>query len=59
MHRKPLVYAAQCRVLDWTSQNKSEPSKVTPPAKDTWLRAKNRPRQQPSLLLILESSSLN
>ena len=31
IHRKPLVYAAQCRVSSWPLQNKSEPSKVTPP----------------------------
>ena len=31
IHRKSLVYAAQCRVPGWTPQNKSGPSKVTPP----------------------------
>ena len=35
MHQKPLVYAAQCRVLDWNPQKKSESSEVTLPAKDT------------------------
>ena len=46
IHRKPLVYAAQCLVPGRTPQNKSGPNKVTPSIKDTWLRAKNRPRQQ-------------
>ena len=46
MHRKPLVYLAQCRVPDWTPQNKSGPSKVTPPAEDTWSCAKNRPQKK-------------
>ena len=31
IHRKPLLYAAQRRVLGWPSQNKSGPSKVTRP----------------------------
>ena len=51
MHRKPLVYSAQCRVPDWTPQNKSGPSKVTPPAEDTWSCAKNRPKK--SIVRIL------
>ena len=44
MHWKSLVYVAQCQVLDWTPQNKSGPSKLTPLAEDTWLRAKNCPQ---------------
>ena len=40
MHRKPLVYAAQSQVPDWTSQNKFGFSKATPPVEDTWLRVK-------------------
>ena len=40
MHRKPLVYVVQCRVPNWTPQNKFGPSKVTPPTEDMWLRAK-------------------
>ena len=48
VHRKPLVYAAQCRVPGLTLQNKSRPSKVTPPTKDTWLHVKNRPRHSPN-----------
>ena len=40
MHQKPLVYAAQCRALDCTPQNKFGPSKATPPVEDTLLRAK-------------------
>ena len=43
IHRKSLVYADQCRIPSWTLQNKSGPSKVTPPMKDTWLRAKTAP----------------
>ena len=35
MHWKSLVYATQCQVLDWTLQNKSKPSKLTPLAEDT------------------------
>ena len=40
MHRKPLVYAAQCRVPDWTPQNKFDSNRVTPPTEDMGLRAK-------------------
>ena len=40
IHWKPLIYAAQCRVPDWTPQNKSESSRVTPPTEDTWLCTK-------------------
>ena len=43
MHRKPLVYADQCRVLDWTLQNKFGSSRVKPPVEDMWLRAKTAP----------------
>ena len=35
MHWKSLVYATQCQVLDWTLQNKSRPSKLTPLAENT------------------------
>ena len=44
IHRKPLVYAAQCRVPGWTPWNKSGFSKVTLTVGDMWLRAKNHPR---------------
>ena len=43
IHKKPLVYAAQCRVPGWTLQNKSGLSKVTPLTKGTWLCTKNCP----------------
>ena len=42
IHRKPLVYAAQCRVLGSTPQNKSGLIKVTLLVEDTWLHTKNR-----------------
>ena len=61
IHQKPLVYAAQCRVLGWTLQNKSGLTKVTPLTKGTWLCTKNCPRQHlwKIFSLSLSSSFLN
>ena len=45
MHQKPLVYAAQCRVSDWTPQNKFGFSRVKSSIEDTWPCTKNCPWQ--------------
>ena len=43
IRRKPVVYSDQCWVSGWTTQHKSGHSKVIPPMKDMWLRAKTAP----------------